>query len=223
LGGALGYAVHHSMHARTQTQLMAVWVFVLPVLVSLEGVGTRQLPLQEVVTVVEIDAPPAEVWPQVIAFSQIPEPGPSDWLFRMGIAYPIRAEIFGEGVGAVRHCNFSTGPFVEPITVWDAPYRLAFDVTAQPAPMQEWTLYDELHPPHLSGFMLSQRGQFRLTELPGGRTRLEGTTWYTYDLQPGAYWQPITHYIIHQIHYRVLNHIRQETETKPSQLQGVVD
>ena len=39
-------------------------------------------------------------------------------------------------VGAVRHCIFSTGPFVEPITVWDEPIskqiRVNFSLSACP-------------------------------------------------------------------------------------------
>ena len=45
-------------------------------------------------------------------------------------------EIEGEGVGAVRHCVFSTGAFVEPITIWNEPRHLRFDVTAMPEPMR---------------------------------------------------------------------------------------
>ena len=38
---------------------------------------------------------------------------------RAGLAYPMRARIEGSGPGAVRYCEFSTGPFVEPIVTWD--------------------------------------------------------------------------------------------------------
>jgi len=39
-------------------------------------------------------------------------------LFRLGFASPQYARIEGTGVGAIRYCVFSTGPFVEPITAW---------------------------------------------------------------------------------------------------------
>jgi uncharacterized membrane protein YhaH (DUF805 family) len=81
---------------------------------------------REIVTVIEIAAPPERVWPHVVAFAELPEP--DEWLFRTGLAYPVRARIDGVGVGAVRRCEFSTGAFIEPITVWDAPRRLSFDV-----------------------------------------------------------------------------------------------
>jgi len=53
------------------------------------------------------------------------DPAPKELLFRAGIAYPIRAEITGHGVGAVRHCIFFfDGPFGGTIEVWDEPRLL---------------------------------------------------------------------------------------------------
>jgi len=46
--------------------------------------------------------------------------------------------------------------------------------------------------------------------LPGGRTRLEGSTWYELDLAPQAYWSIWSDLIVHRIHRRVLEHIRRE-------------
>jgi len=120
------------------------------------------------------NAPPERVWRHVIGFSKLPEPDP--WYFKLGIAYPRRATIEGTGMGAVRRCEFSTGAFVEPVTVWDPPRRLAFDVESQPPPMHELSPYRHVHPPHLDGYLRCQRGEFRLVALPGGRTRLEGST-----------------------------------------------
>jgi hypothetical protein len=159
---------------------------------------------------IEVQAPPQEVWNQVIAFSEIPPP--SEWMFRAGIAYPIRAEMFGQGAGAERHCVFSTGAFVEPIQIWDAPRQLKFSVSSNPAPMEEWTPYSHIAPPHLHGFMVSEGGQFLLTPLPNGGTRLEGTTWYRHGLWPATYWHYWSDAVIHRIHMRVLRHIRDEAE-----------
>jgi hypothetical protein len=133
-------------------------------------------------------------------------------LFRLGIAYPQRARIEGHGVGAVRHCEFSTGAFVEPIEIWDEPRRLAFSVTSNPPPMEEWTPFPHVHPPHLDGFLVSRKGQFLLEALPDGRTRLVGTTWYQHHLWPVAYWEQWSNLIIHQIHRRVLRHIQDLSE-----------
>lgn len=168
--------------------------------------------LLSVTTSLDIAAPPEVVWENVVTFSEIDEP--TEWLFKTGIAYPIRARIVGEGVGAVRYCEFTTGPFVEPITVWDPPYHLAFSVTSNPAPMKETSPWGELHPPHLDNFMQSDRGEFRLERLPDGSTRLHGTTWYNHGLGPNWYWQRFSDYIIHRIHLRVLEHIKRNAEAE---------
>jgi hypothetical protein len=160
--------------------------------------------------VIEVDRAPEAVWPHVIAFA--PLPPPTEWLFQTGIAYPVRARIEGEGVGAVRYCEFSTGPFVEPITVWDAPTRLGFSVTEQPRPMDELSPYDDLLAPHLDSSLRSQRGEFLLSPLPYGRTRIEARTWYTLDMRPSGYWHIWSDAIIHRIHVRVLEHVRQQAE-----------
>ena len=150
------------------------------------------------------------VWQQLIAFPDI-EAEPT-WIFHPGVAMPLRVQIEGQGVGALRHCEFTTGAFVEPITVWDAPHHLAFDVSSQPAPMDETNPYEEVHAPHLKRSLQSLRGEFRLIALPKGRTRLEGTTWYTLEMTPNLYWGLMSDQIIHEIHGRVLKHIKLESE-----------
>jgi hypothetical protein len=95
---------------------------------------------------------------------------------------------------------------------WDEPRLLKFGVTANPAPLNELSPYGNIQPPHLHGYFVSKQGQFLLTALPGGRTRLEGTTWYQHTMWPAAYWHLWSDYIIHKIHLRVLEHIRAEAE-----------
>lgn len=159
-----------------------------------------------VTTAVEIDAPPEAVWPLVVAFP--PLSSERSWLFHTGIAWPTGATIEGSGVGALRRCEFSTGTFLEPITAWEEPARLAFDVAAQPDPMRELSPWGAIRPPHLERGFRSERGEFRLIALPGGRTRLEGTTWYALDLHPAWYWRLVAEPIVGAIHRRVLEHVR---------------
>jgi uncharacterized membrane protein YhaH (DUF805 family) len=212
LGGALGYAIQ-ARHWRPQTPvLFSILILLIPASFGVERAAALRPPMYEVRTAIEVNAPPEKVWSQVVAFAEIPRP--KELLFRAGIAYPIRAEISGHGVGAVRRCIFSTGPFVEPIEVWDEPHLLKFGVTANPAPLNELTPYGHIDAPHLHGYFVSEQGQFLLTALPGGRTRLEGTTWYHNAMWPASYWHLWSDYIIHRIHSRVLEHIRTEAETE---------
>ena len=184
-------------------------IALLPALASVDHSITPPT-VYEVRSEVIVAASPEQVWEHVIAFPDLPPA--EEWYFHSGIAVPLRARIDGEGVGAVRHCEFTTGPFVEPVTVWDPGHRLAFDVTSQPPPMEEWSPYRNLHPPHLDASLRSVRGEFRMTALPDGRTRLEGSTWYTLSLGPELYFRLWSDAIIHRVHLRVLDHVRRLAE-----------
>ncbi|UHG94996.1 SRPBCC family protein [Spirosoma oryzicola] len=165
------------------------------------------------VSAIQIDAPAQTVWNHVVAFPQLDQP--DNFIFKTGIAYPINASIKGTGVGAVRYCNFTTGRFVEPITVWDQPRLLRFAVVQQPQPMKELSFWD-VDAPHLHDYFVSRQGQFKLTRLPNGKTLLEGTTWYCHTIKPAFYWQLWSNYIIHKIHNRVLVHIKRKSERQVS-------
>jgi uncharacterized membrane protein YhaH (DUF805 family) len=207
LGSLTGWLIAQSPVARPSHAGAAV--LMLPALAGGESFAPAPRPV-EVATAIEVDAAPAQVWPHVIGFSELDPP--SELAFRLGIAHPVRARIEGEGVGAVRRCEFSTGPFVEPITRWEPPHRLSFDVASQPPPMHEWSPYRHVQPPHLDGYLRSRRGEFRLSELPGGRTRLEGSTWYEVEIFPQSYWQIWSDALLHRIHGRVLAHIKRLAE-----------
>jgi uncharacterized membrane protein YhaH (DUF805 family) len=211
LGSAVGYLIQaRPVGSGDASRLVAVLLMSLPTLIGAESATRGGAPRFAVRTALEIDAPPEEVWPHVIRFE--PLPPPKDWLLQTGLAYPVRAEIRGQGVGAVRRCEFSTGPFIEPIEVWDEPELLRFAVTCNPPPMREWNPIAEIHPPHLDQFLVAHRGEFRLLRLPSGRTRLVGTTWYRHNLWPAAYWKLWSDLIIHRIHRSVLEHIRRSAE-----------
>ncbi len=207
LGALLGVTVAGAPRLRPSQAMLLLAS--LPFLTGAEAVQ-RELPLREVSTSLTIDASPREIWPHVIEFAELAEP--SRWVFDLGIAYPMRARIEGRGVGAVRYCEFSTGAFVEPITAWEEPHRLAFDVARQPEPMHEWSPYQTVNAPHLLEGIVSKRGEFRLIDLGDGRTRLEGSTWYVLDMAPGFYWALWSDALIHSIHGRVLDHIAAEVE-----------
>jgi uncharacterized membrane protein YhaH (DUF805 family) len=213
LGGSIGFVIQaHHWGVRHKPAMLTAVLLVLPSAFFGEHAAALKPPDFVVHSAVEINASPETVWHQVITFSEIPPP--HELLFRAGIAYPIRAEISGSGVGATRLCIFSTGPFEEPITVWDEPHLLKFGVTKNPAPLNELSPYKNLHAPHLHGYFISHGGQFSLTALPGGRTRLEGTTWYQHNMWPATYWSWWSNYVIHRIHMRVLTHIRERAESQ---------
>jgi hypothetical protein len=181
----------------------------VPGLMSFENVISYKEDLRSVTTSIDINAPIETVWKNIIEFPHISEP--NEFIFKTGIAYPTDAVIDGHGVGAIRHCNFSTGSFVEPITVWNEPNLLRFTVTDQPEPMKEMSPYD-IHPNHLHGYWVSKQGQFKLTTLSNGHTLVEGTTWYVNKIRPNFYWTLWSDYIVHKIHQRVLAQIKLNSE-----------
>jgi len=209
LGGWLAYSSKPKRVLAGGTAMLAL----LPLSVGTLGFDMTAKPdIFEVRSSIEIAAPPERVWKNVVTFSELPPP--TEWYFKTGIAYPMRARIVGAWPGAVRYCEFSTGPFVEPIQVWDEPHLLRFSVTQNPAPLNEWSPYSKIMPRHLHGYLISKQGQFLLTPLPNGHTLLEGTTWYQHGLWPEAYWTIWSQAIIHRIHMRVLNHIKVLSESK---------
>lgn len=213
-GAVLGHAVQASRWRLLPPRLGGLAPgLALPLMLGTDVCRPEPAPLFGVTTTVQVSAAPATVWRHVVEFAELPPP--TEALFRLGIAYPVRARIDGRGVGAVRRCEFSTGPFVEPITVWEEARRLAFEVTENPAPLEEWTPYRRVDPPHLDGFLVSQRGQFLLEPTADGGTRLRGTTWYQHHLWPAVYWRVWSDFIIHTIHRRVLNHVKALAEREP--------
>ncbi|MGB0717599.1 MAG: SRPBCC family protein, partial [Phycisphaerae bacterium] len=190
---------------------MIAIIFLVPILIGAESLLNASQPEVAARTTVNISAPPQVVWNHVVEFPDIPPP--KNWVFRTGVAYPIGASIEGRGAGAIRRCRFSTGDFVEPITTWDSPHLLAFDVSECPIPMKELSFYEHVHPPHLDGSFVSTSGQFKLRQLEDGRTELEGTTWYRHEMRPSWYWNLWTDFAIHTIHLRVLEHVKLHAES----------
>jgi uncharacterized membrane protein YhaH (DUF805 family) len=213
LGVMVGYFIveHGFGKPRDLAKYVIVLAALMPTMLGAEHL-VKPEPLRFICeTSTVINAPPERVWRHVVSFSDLDPP--SDWVFRTGVAYPVRARIEGTGVGAVRRCEFSTGAFVEPIEVWDEPRLLRFGVTSNPAPMREWNPLFEIHPPHLDGFLVAKQGQFLLTALPDGKTLLAGSTLYQHGLWPASYWRLWSDPIIHRIHDRVLRHIKTLAES----------
>jgi len=210
VGGMVGYIIVGNRSGPLHPTAMMLVLMSVPFTMGMEKQADEPPPLFAVTTSVVIDAPPERVWPNVVSFPPIPPE--RDWILHTGVAYPTQARIVGSGVGAIRHCIFNTGEFIEPVEVWDVNHLLRFSVAYQPEPMEEMSPYPHLKTAHLHGYLRSQEGELRLTALPGGKTLLEGTTWYTDRIWPSQYWQMWSDLIIHHIHLRVLNHIKNLSE-----------
>jgi hypothetical protein len=211
----LGVSLGNALRPRAGEGLSTIAGFLLllavaPLAMGAESAVPRRPPVYEVSTSLVIQAPPEVVWKHVVALPKIHDP--EEWIFRAGVAYPVQTEIDGAGVGASRRCILSTGPMPETVEVWDEPRLLRFAVLRTPPSMRELSPWGEIYPPHLEGFYESRRGQFRLEPLPGGRTRVVGTSWYQHGLYPATYWRLWSDWVVHQVHRRVLNSVRRISE-----------
>ncbi len=196
-GGAVGFGLRHKPVVRTPAMFL-----LLAGLTPFGATAERALHLSAeifpVTTSIDLPASPERVWQTVLQPAKLAPPEQA--LFRAGVAYPLASHIEGAGPTATRYCDFSTRKLIEPVLVWDDLRRLRFRVASNPLPMEEWTPYARLHPPHLDGFLVSRQGEFRLEPLANGGTRLYATTWYQHHLWPAQYWRLWSDYIIHQVH-----------------------
>ena len=213
LGGSLAYVIHTEPGlSRGQTSTFGAVLLALPLLMGLEHLAPPEVPRFQVHTSIEIAAPPEVVWKRIIAFPPLEKP--NEMLFRYaGIAYPIEAHIQGEGLTADRECRFSTGIFKEPILAWETNKHFAFGVADEPLLMIETSPYGPIRVRHLEDRdFRPERADFVLTPLPNGGTRLEGTTTYQNKMWPGQYWRLYTDSVVHTIHRRVFEDVKQLSE-----------
>jgi len=147
-----------------------------------------------------IKAPPAKVWPHVLAFPEIPD-APDYWIFRLGLPYPTATTNGGNFVGADRQCIFSNGVVIKERVAELVPNeKLTFDVAEQPTD------------PEAYGHITLHRGQFVLQDNHDGTTTLIGSSWYTLHVRPRWYFDFWTRDMSRAVHLRVMNHIKRLAE-----------
>jgi hypothetical protein len=212
LGGFTGFMCQRGRTTSIQSPSTMLMVLLLPVgIMGSEALAASESGLVSVRTTIRIDAPAARVWQNLIAFPDIVQP--PETLFKLGVSYPIRAAIHGQGPGAMRECVFSTGTFVEVINVWETGKRLGFSVLSAPEGMRELSPYD-IHPRHLDGYFVPESAEFSLTTNPDGSTQLDGISWYRNRMWPSPYWRLWSDWILHRVHTRVFEHIRSLSENR---------
>jgi hypothetical protein len=159
---------------------------------------------------VEINAPPHVVWQSIVRMDMRDEPLALP--YRLGLAYPLGGEVIGEGVGAVRRGEFSTGTALERVTEWIPDRKLAFVVEKDVPSLRELSPYDHVHAPHVVGYFLTTLTSFELTPLPDNRTQLIERTAHEIRLEPVLYWMPMARWAVDHNNARVLRHIRLAAE-----------
>lgn len=72
VGALVGHVVQSSRWRRTPPQLFCVPMLAVPLMLGTETLRPGPPPLLKVVSAIEVDAPPEEVWRNVVAFADLP-------------------------------------------------------------------------------------------------------------------------------------------------------
>ncbi|HZY36096.1 MAG TPA: hypothetical protein VFE53_05580 [Mucilaginibacter sp.] len=147
-----------------------------------------------------VNAPPAKVWKNVVAFKRIKAPA-KFWLFRLGMPSPVESTVTGYYKGAGRKCIFSNNyVFDETISTYDTAKNLIFDIVNQPKD------------PEIMNHIAILRGQFLLKDNGDGTTTLVGNSWYRLYVFPVWYYDIWAKSITRNVHLRVMQHIKELSE-----------
>jgi uncharacterized membrane protein YhaH (DUF805 family) len=207
IGGILGRAM--ALQARRPAGQPLQCIALLPLMFAVENMLPPSAHFDTEQTIA-VAAPPDVVWRSIL--STDPVEGPLALPFRLGVAYPLRGQVVGEGIGAVRYGEFSTGTAIERMTEWVPNRKLAFVVVRDIPGMRELSPYEHVHAPHLLGYFRTISTSFELVPRSDGGTDIVERTAHELRLDPVPYWLPMAQWIVRQNNTRVLAHIRNHAE-----------
>jgi uncharacterized protein DUF805 len=207
LGGLLGRAI--AIYSRRSPQQATFGLALVPLMFGLESVLPPAIQF-ETQSTIGINAAPGAVWAALVHTDLSDAPVPL--LFRLGVAYPLRGEILGEGVGAVRRGEFSTGTADQRVTEWVPGRKLAFVMMNQVPAMRELSPYAHVHAPHVSGYFSTTYTSFELLPRADGGTDVVEHTTHELRLEPVLYWLPVARWVVNENNARVLAHIKRNVE-----------
>jgi hypothetical protein len=203
IGGVLGRAM--ALQARRPAGQPLQCIALLPLMFAVENVLPPAASFDTDQSIA-VAAPPELVWQSIL--STDPIEGPLALPFRLGVAYPLR----GEGIGAERLGEFSTGTAIERVTEWALNQKLAFVVVRDIPGMRELSPYEHVHAPHVIGYFRTTYTSFELVRRSDGGTDIVERTSHELRLDPVVYWLPMAQWIVRQNNARVLQHIRAHAE-----------
>src|SRR5262245_620266 len=207
VGGMLGRAI--ARYSRGPAQAGLSGVALLPLIFALESILPTAVQF-ETLSRIQVGASPPAVW-QVLVRTDLSEE-PVTLPFRLGLAYPVRGEVLGEGIGSIRLGEFSTGVALERVTEWLPNGKLAFTLLNEVPAMRELSPYAEVHAPHVVGYFRTTSTSFGLLDYEGGTEVIERTS-HELRLEPVLYWLPLARWVVHANNARVLAHIKRQAES----------
>jgi uncharacterized membrane protein YhaH (DUF805 family) len=206
-GGFLGRAVARSTRRSAKSTLYSLAL--LPIVFAAE----RTLPTTttfDSYQTISIAAPADAVWQSLLHVTTMDEP--LSFPFQLGLAYPIRGDVLGEGVGAPCRAEFSTGTAYERVTEWVPNRKFAFTVVREIPSMRELSPYRHVHAPHVQGYFRTLSVSFDILPQADGSTTVVERTRHEIKLEPVLYWLPIARWVMAETNDRVLDHLRNQAQ-----------
>ena len=207
VGGMLGRAI--ALYARGPAPLGLSGVALLPLIFALESILPTAVAF-DTLSRIQVRAPASVVW-KVLVNTDLSE-APVALPFRLGLAYPVRGQVLGEGIGSIRLGEFSTGVARERVTEWIPNRKLAFILLNEVPSMRELSPYAKVHAPHVVGYFRTTNTSFELLPREHGDTDVIERTSHELKLEPVLYWLPLARWVVHENNARVLAHIKRQAE-----------
>lgn len=178
----------------------------------LEHRWARPDELRRVENAVDIDAPAAAVWAQIVRVPAIrPADLPPSLTDAIGFPRPVEATLTREGVGGVRHATFERGvEFVETVDDWQPRRRLSFAIKPNTKTIPP-TTFDE-HVAVGGRYFDVLRGTYELRPLSPTRTRLVLYSEQRLSTHVNSYAGFWTDWVMSEIQSRILQVVRRRSE-----------
>jgi hypothetical protein len=151
-----------------------------------------------IVTRMNFDASPEQVWKGLLFYEEIGRPPPTH--LRLLLPVPIRTEGKVSEVGGEAMCLYEGGHLLKRVTRIERGQFYEFEVAEQSL--------------SVGGGMRLSGGRYTLRELPDGQTEVAVETRYTSTKWPRWFWRPLERMVCHWFHRYLLGAMRREIESQ---------
>jgi hypothetical protein len=211
IGGCLGLATRRHTAGSARAGGISMMLALPYLLAPVEHRITTPTELRQVENTVVIHAPTSTVWREVKSVPRIDARElPLRFAHLIGLPRPLSATLSQDGVGGVRNASFERGlVFRETVTDWQPERRLAFSITAEPAPR---TALDE-HVAVGGAYFDVLDGSYRLEPLADGSTRLRLTSHQRLSTHFNFYARLWTDFIMSDLQSAIMEVVRKRCES----------